>query len=66
MKQKEIEIKAQDDKARQEADAYYDRVTIGAEAQFYKDGKPLSNNDLELPYPDLSKYEIYKKANRDI
>ena len=34
--------------------------------QFYKDGKPLSNNDLELPYPDLSKYEIYKKANRDI
>lgn len=35
-------------------------------SQFYKDGKPLSNNDLELPYPDLSKYDVYKKANRDI
>jgi len=34
-------------------------------SQFYKDGKPLSNNDLELPYPDLSKYDVYKKANRD-
>jgi len=27
--------------------------------QFYKDGKPLSNEDLELPYPDLSKFTIY-------
>jgi dTDP-4-amino-4,6-dideoxygalactose transaminase len=27
--------------------------------QFYKDGKPLSNEDLELPYPDLSKFPIY-------
>lgn len=35
-------------------------------SQFYKDGKPLSNNDLELPYPDLSKYDVYKKANRDL
>lgn len=34
--------------------------------QFYKDGKPLSNNDLELPYPDLSKFDVYKKANRDV
>jgi hypothetical protein len=32
--------------------------------QFYKEGKPLSNTDLELPYPDLSKFEIYTKANR--
>jgi dTDP-4-amino-4,6-dideoxygalactose transaminase len=32
--------------------------------QFYKDGKPISNKDLELPYPDLSQFEIYKKANR--
>jgi dTDP-4-amino-4,6-dideoxygalactose transaminase len=31
--------------------------------QFYKDGKPLSNPDLELPYPDLSKFEIYTKSN---
>jgi dTDP-4-amino-4,6-dideoxygalactose transaminase len=29
--------------------------------QFYCDGKPISNEDLELPYPDLSKFEIYKK-----
>jgi dTDP-4-amino-4,6-dideoxygalactose transaminase len=27
--------------------------------QFYKDGKPISNEDLELPYPDLSKFPIY-------
>jgi dTDP-4-amino-4,6-dideoxygalactose transaminase len=33
---------------------FYDRLT----------GKPLSNEDLELPYPDLSKFEIYTKANR--
>jgi len=32
--------------------------------QFYKEGKPISNPDLELPYPDLSKFEVYKKANR--
>jgi len=30
--------------------------------QFYKiDGTPKHNEDLELPYPDLSKFEIYKK-----
>ena len=30
--------------------------------QFYKiDGTPKNNEDLELPYPDLSKFEIYKK-----
>jgi dTDP-4-amino-4,6-dideoxygalactose transaminase len=30
--------------------------------QFYNvDGTPKNNEDLELPYPDLSKYEIYKK-----
>jgi dTDP-4-amino-4,6-dideoxygalactose transaminase len=30
--------------------------------QFYNiDGTPKENNDLELPYPDLSKFEIYKK-----
>ena len=29
--------------------------------QFYNmDGSPKSNHDLELPYPDLSKFEIYK------
>lgn len=28
--------------------------------QFYDtNGKPISNPDVELPYPDLSKYEIY-------
>jgi dTDP-4-amino-4,6-dideoxygalactose transaminase len=30
--------------------------------QFYNmDGTPKQNEDLELPYPDLSKFEIYKK-----
>lgn len=29
--------------------------------QFYNsDGKPKSNEDIELPYPDLSKFKIYK------
>lgn len=31
--------------------------------QFYDfEGKPKYNEDLELPYPDLSKFEIFKKA----
>jgi dTDP-4-amino-4,6-dideoxygalactose transaminase len=31
-------------------------------SQFYNmDGTPKHNEDLELPYPDLSKFEIYKK-----
>jgi hypothetical protein len=29
--------------------------------QFYNiDGTPKQNEDLELPYPDLSKFKIYK------
>jgi len=33
--------------------------------QFYTStGVPKHNDDLELPYPDLSKFEIYTKANR--
>jgi len=28
--------------------------------QFYKDNQPIENIDLELEYPDLSKFEIYK------
>jgi dTDP-4-amino-4,6-dideoxygalactose transaminase len=32
---------------------------------YYGDGRPKSNEDLELPYPDLSKFEIYTKANRE-
>jgi dTDP-4-amino-4,6-dideoxygalactose transaminase len=33
--------------------------------QFYNtDGTPKHNEDLELPYPDLSKFEIYTKVNR--
>jgi len=32
--------------------------------QFYTSkGKPISNPDLELPYPDLSKFKIYTKEN---
>jgi hypothetical protein len=31
-------------------------------SQFYEmGGKKKHNNDLELPYPDLSKFEIYTK-----
>jgi dTDP-4-amino-4,6-dideoxygalactose transaminase len=31
-------------------------------SQFYDiNGKPKHNEDLELPYPDLSKYDIYKR-----
>lgn len=34
--------------------------------QFYiTDGTKKHNADLELPYPDLSKFEIYTKSNRD-
>jgi len=30
--------------------------------QFYNsDGSKKTNADIELPYPDLSKFEIYKK-----
>jgi dTDP-4-amino-4,6-dideoxygalactose transaminase len=29
--------------------------------QFYRNGEPIHNEDIELPYPDLSKFEIYKK-----
>jgi len=29
--------------------------------QFYKQGVPLENDDVELPYPDLSKFKIYKQ-----
>lgn len=32
--------------------------------QFYLNGKKKKNKDLELPYPDLSKFEIYTKSNR--
>lgn len=34
--------------------------------QFYTSkGVAIEHNDLELPYPDLSKYEVYTKANRN-
>ena len=29
--------------------------------QFYNGEIPKENQDLEMPYPDLSKFEIYKK-----
>jgi dTDP-4-amino-4,6-dideoxygalactose transaminase len=34
--------------------------------QFYKNGLPISNPDLALPYPDLSKFEIYKKFPEEL
>jgi hypothetical protein len=31
--------------------------------QFYDfQGKPKHNEDLEIPYPDLSKFKIFKEA----
>jgi dTDP-4-amino-4,6-dideoxygalactose transaminase len=33
---------------------FYDRIT----------GEPIHNEDSELPYPDLSQFDVYKKANR--
>lgn len=30
--------------------------------QFYKNGIPIENKDLELPYPDLSKFKIYDNS----
>lgn len=30
-------------------------------SQFYRFGKPIENADLEIEYPDLSKYEIYRR-----
>jgi hypothetical protein len=33
--------------------------------QFYNtDGTKKNNKDLEMPYPDLSKFEVYTKVNR--
>jgi dTDP-4-amino-4,6-dideoxygalactose transaminase len=32
--------------------------------QFYHGETPKQNEDLTMPYPDLSKFEIYTKANR--
>jgi dTDP-4-amino-4,6-dideoxygalactose transaminase len=33
--------------------------------QFYQGETPKRNEDLEMPYPDLSKFEIYIKSNRE-
>jgi dTDP-4-amino-4,6-dideoxygalactose transaminase len=33
-------------------------------SQFYQGEVPKQNQDLEMPYPDLSKFEVYTKANR--
>ena len=33
--------------------------------QFYKNGKPINNEDLELPYPDLSRFSIYDTVQRN-
>jgi dTDP-4-amino-4,6-dideoxygalactose transaminase len=30
---------------------------------FYKDGRPIEHKDVELPYPDLSKFPIYTQGN---
>jgi dTDP-4-amino-4,6-dideoxygalactose transaminase len=33
--------------------------------QFYNGEVPKHNEDLEMPYPDLSKFEIYTKLNKE-
>lgn len=33
-------------------------------SQFYYNGEKKTNPDLELPYPDLSKFDVYTNANR--
>jgi dTDP-4-amino-4,6-dideoxygalactose transaminase len=33
--------------------------------QFYNGETPKHNEDLEMPYPDLSKFKIYTKSNRE-
>jgi hypothetical protein len=33
--------------------------------QFYHGETPKQNPDLEMPYPDLSKFEIYTKWNKE-
>lgn len=33
-------------------------------AQFYVNGQKKHNEDLELPYPDLSQFKVYTEANR--
>jgi len=33
-------------------------------AQFYVNGQKKHNEDLELPYPDLSQFSVYTEANR--
>jgi dTDP-4-amino-4,6-dideoxygalactose transaminase len=33
--------------------------------QFYNGETPKHNEDIEMPYPDLSKFEIYTKSNRE-
>jgi len=33
--------------------------------QYYLNGKVVENEDLELPYPDLSNFKIYTEANRN-
>jgi hypothetical protein len=30
------------------------------------DGTPKHNEDLELPYPDLSKFDVYKKWKKEL
>jgi len=34
--------------------------------QFYIDGNKKPNDDIELPYPDLSKFNIYNKKKKNI
>ena len=33
--------------------------------QFYRNGNPLENEDIELPYPDLSKFKIYQQNEKN-
>ena len=56
-----LEAKAQADKIMKRADAYYDQVTIGAEAELYKNEK-AATGILELKRSEAEGIEALKKA----
>ncbi len=61
MQQKLIEIEAQAEKARQAADAYFDQITIGAEAKLYQDEKSAAASLAEKK-AEATGIEALKKA----
>lgn len=61
VKEKIIQAKAEGGRARQEADAYYDKVTIGAKADYYKMQK-MAEGILTKKQADAEGIQAMKKA----